>query len=300
MVKLKNYEVRFRGEFMLEGTNVFTLDHQSAMQEAVAMRRKIEGFKDTDYVVIEQGSKPYNKNWYLISKHNFLQRPHVKLDEKIIHPNDRDPQKRLAFAKACEATCRAFHPIPSSKFSDFNNQLEKYKKIHEAEKKEDLISKGSYSQRRIARIEKGNKKTVEAKKKDFVKFQKEYENHAIIKAAECQKECALAETAIINREKNAYQTANSNAHNYLSNAHNYLYDAIFLADTSHAWGTMSNIHNCWIDAKILAKKPRFAINKADKATEKARKQVAITNKKHLAFQKGGLENIKGLKTELTY
>lgn len=157
MAKLKNYEMRPRGEFMLLGKIVQAENQEMAMLDP-------KGGNKIDCLVLENDDE---NDWWLITADRGWFKPIVQMNRMVVQPYDPEPLSRLVIAKKCEAICQDNEKNPSVKFTDFDHQLKKYEE-----------TKGAMETEYIE-IREGNKK------------------EAIKWAAACIKECALAETATI-------------------------------------------------------------------------------------------------------
>lgn len=134
-------------------------------------------------------------DWWLISAKGFWSRPGIAIDNENIHPYDPDPHRRMLFAKICEKECQSIEEIPNMEFSNFTGQLKQYKKIYETSRKKSIA------------------------------VRKQFKKEAKIKAAECKKECVLADSATYSKEKRKAKAA-------ISTAQKCLQEATKLADAS--------------------------------------------------------------------
>lgn len=159
------YEVRPRGQFMSDGVIVYAESHADARLIPI-------NCKGIDCVVIKTEPGLDNGEWFLISATGSQLYPQHDTKYKMtIPPYDPDPQKRLIFAKKCEAALQNREENPNTKFSDFDRQMKQFEK-------EQLFTKSYIT------IDKRNL---------YYPIQKQ----VVVKCAEARKEFALAETATI-------------------------------------------------------------------------------------------------------
>lgn len=160
MARKHKFEVRPRKEFMMPGKIVTAENPEKAMMDPMG------GNKIGSIVIdIAEG------RWYLIPQKGYWTRLAVKINEEAVSPFDPDPQRRMAVAKACEKECQIYDKNQTNKYSNFDDQLEQYKKAYAKSKKE------------------------------AVKEREAFKKEAVTKVAKCLVECTLSESALYNGEK---------------------------------------------------------------------------------------------------
>lgn len=121
MAKLTWYEIRPRGEFMMDGRIVHAENHKMA-------RLIPTGNEGIDNVVIQiSAGKKSKGHWWLISAKGYQRKAFAVIGKEVVHPYDSAAKNRMAFAKICEAAFQCREKNPSLEFSDFDNQAKKYK-----------------------------------------------------------------------------------------------------------------------------------------------------------------------------
>lgn len=229
MAESKWYEVRLRGQFMLDGIIVQAANHEMAMRHPM-------GGNNVDSIVIEVDTED---NWWLISKNNYFSQPIVKIGEKTLNPGDHEPQERLELAIACELILQEDEKNPNMEFSNFHKQTEEYEKADEFFAKQ------------------------------WIKDRESSIENAKINAAECIKECLIAETATIAGE-------GEKAGRSMQYAYNLYQEAKMLADASHTGNFISNT----ADKNVLNAYTQFYITK-EKNKQFRNKTISMNEAKEL-------------------
>lgn len=217
----REFEIRPRGGFMLDGNIIKAKNIEEAMLQAV--QPTITGAHNhKTYMVVCKTADWILSSWNAKLKTRTVMTS-IGRGYQEINPKQNITWKRLACAKALEAICQSSEETPNLKFANFEEQLTEYKRKHQ-------------------KMEYG----VE-------NFIKESGEKSILASAECQKECAIAETATITGET-------TKANKAIKMAKEKLGMATMHAKSSHPLN----------DTKF---------NLADKAVTKAQKQFDKTIKK---------------------
>lgn len=123
MAKLKLYEIRQRGQFMLQGHYCYAPSHK-----LVKLIFEV-GFTSCN-VVIEAEPGANFGDWHLITSGGCGGRPQIiTANKENIDPHDNDSKKRMAFAKKCEAGLQGLEEKPNLDYSNFDEQLKEYETI---------------------------------------------------------------------------------------------------------------------------------------------------------------------------